>query len=67
MPTRRVCSFCGKDIAPGTGKMFVKKDGTIFYFCSSKCQRNQVHLKRVPRRVRWSKRYVKQVRHTEEK
>ncbi len=67
MPSRRMCSFCGSDISPGTGKMYVKKDGTIFYFCSSKCQRNQVDLKRVPRRVRWSKRYAKQVRHTQKK
>ena len=61
MPSRRVCSFCGDDIEPGTGKMFVKKDGTIFYFCSSKCEKNQLRLGRVPRRVKWTKRYVKQV------
>jgi len=67
MPSRRVCSFCGSDIPPGTGKMFVKKDGAIFYFCSSKCQRNQLKLKRVPRRVRWTKKYVKQVRHADSK
>ena len=35
------CSFCGKEITPGTGKMYVKKDGTIFNFCSSKCQTAQ--------------------------
>ncbi len=39
---------------PGTGKMFVKRDGTIFYFCSTKCQNNQ-KLGRVPRRVAWTK------------
>jgi len=39
---------------PGTGKMFVKRDGTIFYFCSTKCQNNQ-KLGRVPRRVSWTK------------
>ncbi|MDD3406863.1 MAG: 50S ribosomal protein L24e, partial [Methanomicrobium sp.] len=44
-----VCSFCGEQIEPGTGKMFVKKDGSIFYFCSSKCQ-NNYRLGRVPRR-----------------
>ena len=61
MPSRRVCSFCGDDIEPGTGKMFVKKDGTIFYFCSAKCEKNQLRLGRVPRRVKWTKRFVKQV------
>jgi large subunit ribosomal protein L24e len=48
-----ICSFCGEAIEPGTGKMFVKKDGSIFYFCSSKCQ-NNYRLGRVPRRVTWT-------------
>ncbi|HDH91679.1 MAG TPA: 50S ribosomal protein L24e [Candidatus Aenigmarchaeota archaeon] len=34
------CSFCGKPIPKGRGKMFVKLDGTIYYWCSSKCERN---------------------------
>ena len=33
--------------------MFIKKDGTIFYFCSTKCQNNH-KLGRVPRRVEWT-------------
>ena len=48
------CSFCGSGIEPGTGKMFVKRDGTIFYFCSTKCQNNQ-RLGRGPRRVAGTK------------
>jgi len=36
------CSFCGKSIQKGTGKMYVKKDGTVFNFCSSKCQNMQI-------------------------
>ncbi len=47
------CTFCGEKIEPGTGKMYVRKDGTIFYFCSSKCQ-NNYRLGRVPRRVDWT-------------
>ena len=66
MPSRRVCSFCGDEIEPGTGKMFVKKDGAIFYFCSSKCERNQLKLGRVPRRVKWTKRYVKEAKHVDD-
>lgn len=49
------CTFCGNDIEPGTGKMFVKKDGTVLYFCSSKCEKNSLKLKRLPRKVRWVK------------
>ncbi|MEM2933321.1 MAG: 50S ribosomal protein L24e [Methanocellales archaeon] len=48
----RLCSFCNKTIEPGSGKMFVKKDGTIFYFCSSKCEKNMM-LGRIPRKLKW--------------
>jgi len=54
MVDMRKCSFCGESIDPGTGKMFIRRDGTIFYFCSSKCQ-NNARLGRVPRRVRWTR------------
>jgi large subunit ribosomal protein L24e len=47
------CTFCGEKIEPGTGKMYVRKDGSIYYFCSSKCQ-NNYRLGRVPRRVEWT-------------
>ena len=47
------CTFCGEKIEPGTGKMYVRKDGTIFYFCSQKCQ-NNYRLGRFPRRVEWT-------------
>jgi len=50
---KRKCSFCGEGIEPGTGKMFVKRDGTIYYFCSSKCEKNMA-LGRIPRRVEWT-------------
>lgn len=48
------CSFCGSAIEQGTGKMYIKKDGTVYTFCSSKCQRNQVQLGRVNRHVKWT-------------
>jgi large subunit ribosomal protein L24e len=48
------CSFCGEVIEPGTGKLFVRKDGSIFYFCSSKCESN-FRLGRAPRRVAWTR------------
>ncbi len=59
MVDRKTCSFCGNEIEPGTGKIFVKKDGTVHYFCKNKCQKNMLNLGRVPRRVRWSKKYSK--------
>ena len=54
MPIRRTCSFCGNEIEPGTGKMFIKKDGTVYVFCSSKCQLNMLKLGRVPRWTPWT-------------
>ncbi len=48
------CSFCGDTIEIGTGKMFVKKDGMIMYFCKSKCEKNSLGLKRAPRKLKWT-------------
>lgn len=37
--------------------MYVKKDGKILYFCSSKCQKNTIQLKRNPRKFKWTGAY----------
>jgi large subunit ribosomal protein L24e len=47
------CSFCKKKIEPGSGIMHIMKDGIIYYFCSSKCRKNLLNLKRIPRKVDW--------------
>ena len=49
------CSFCGKSINPGTGKMYGKKDGTVFNFCSSKCQNAQIKRGFKHRVTPWTK------------
>jgi large subunit ribosomal protein L24e len=48
------CSFCSIEIPQGTGKLFVKTDGKVFYFCSNKCEKNMLKLKRKPRDTRWT-------------
>ena len=48
------CSFCGKAIPKGTGKMFVKKSGEILYWCSSKCEKNY-KLGRRAKKLKWTK------------
>jgi large subunit ribosomal protein L24e len=58
MPVVRKCSFCGGRVEPGSGLMLVKRDGTVLFFCSSKCERN-MKLGRKPHRVRWTERYRK--------
>ena len=57
MPITRTCAFCGNDIEPGTGKMYIRRDGTIHFFCSGKCERNLLHLGRQPRWTRWTKQF----------
>ncbi len=49
------CSFCKIRIEPGTGKMFVKRDGSVFYFCSSKCENNMLKLGRTARKLKWTR------------
>ncbi|MBS3143806.1 50S ribosomal protein L24e [Candidatus Woesearchaeota archaeon] len=51
------CSFCGKSIPKGTGKIFVFTSGKIVNFCSSKCEKNMLKLKRKPHNVKWTKEY----------
>jgi large subunit ribosomal protein L24e len=58
MPQVRKCFFCGGKIEPGRGIMFVRNDGSVFLFCSSKCERNQ-KLGRKPQKLKWTERYHK--------
>ncbi len=34
--------------------MYVKKDAKIFYFCSMKCEKNLLKLRRKPRNIKWT-------------
>lgn len=56
------CSFCGYNIEKGTGKIFVLKSGKVFNFCSTKCEKNLMKLKRVPRLIKWTKLFEKGVK-----
>ncbi|MCD6590758.1 MAG: 50S ribosomal protein L24e [Candidatus Aenigmarchaeota archaeon] len=47
------CSMCKNEMPKGKGKMFVKNDGKILYFCSSKCQRNWF-MGRAKKGLRWA-------------
>jgi large subunit ribosomal protein L24e len=53
------CSFCGKTLVKGTGKMFVKDNGQVLWFHTSKCEKNYLGLKRDPRKFKWTSSYVK--------
>ena len=60
MPESRPCSFCGEVIEPGTGTMYVKTDGKIFHFCSNKCEKNMIKLKRKDRETRWTMKFAQE-------
>jgi len=53
------CSFCNRPVAKGSGSMLVKNDGTVLWFCSPKCKKNLLVLKRDPRTLKWTKKYQK--------
>jgi len=55
MVVKRQCSFCAREIEPGTGMMFVKRDGTVFHFCTSSCRKQQLHLHRVGHHFKWTR------------
>jgi len=57
MPT---CSFSGQKIPPGTGTMYVLKDGKVLWFKDSKSMKNHLKLKRKPVKTRWTEHYRKE-------
>lgn len=48
------CSFCGETVKKGTGKLFVRGDGSVYLFCSGKCETNLIKLERDPKNIRWT-------------
>lgn len=48
-----MCDYCGSDIEPGTGTMFVRIDGQVIHYCSSKCEKN-ADLGRAARDLEWT-------------
>jgi len=54
MPTD---SFSGKEIAKGRGMMYVKKDGTIYWFAEKKSEKNFLKNNRVPSKTKWTNFY----------
>jgi len=54
------CNFCGETMPAGTGKLFVFTSGKTAHFCSMKCEKNQLKLKRKAIHTRWSEHYIKE-------
>ena len=39
--------------------MFVQRDGTVKWFKNSKARKNALKLRRNPRKVKWTRHYIK--------
>ncbi|MFQ5710790.1 MAG: 50S ribosomal protein L24e [Candidatus Geothermarchaeales archaeon] len=53
------CAFCGHEIPPRSGTIYVKNDGTVYRFCSRRCRVNVLLFKRDPRKFKWTAKYVR--------
>ena len=51
--------FTGEEIPKGTGHMYVKKDGTVYWFKNQKTEKNFLKLKRNPTKTKWTNAYHK--------
>jgi large subunit ribosomal protein L24e len=47
------CSFCKKNYEFPRGLSLVLNDGNILYYCSSKCRKNMLKLRRDNKKVNW--------------
>lgn len=48
------CVFCGKDNEDFKGVFLMKNDGSVNYYCSSKCRKNNLKLGRDKRKIKWT-------------
>jgi len=62
MLSEKECFFCGGKIIPSHGITYIRNDGIIQYFCSSKCRKNTLTLKRDPRKYKWTEKFEKGIR-----
>ncbi|MBD3389859.1 50S ribosomal protein L24e [Candidatus Micrarchaeota archaeon] len=53
------CAFCNTEVEKGRGFLYAKKDGSTYFFCSTKCRNNQLGLKRVGKKAPWVRRKKK--------
>jgi|SRR3989338_1596527 len=48
------CFFCGKEEYAHKGVHLIRNTGVVQFFCSSKCRKNSIKLKRDKRKIRWT-------------
>jgi large subunit ribosomal protein L24e len=52
------CVFCGKESSPYKGVHLIKNDGSVNFYCSSKCRRNSINLGRDKKKIKWTTFYT---------
>lgn len=48
------CVFCGKEEHYFKGINLIGNDGNVNFFCSGKCRKNALKLKRDKRKLKWT-------------
>jgi len=61
------CTFCGSEVIKGSGKIFVRDNGQVLNFCSMKCEKNMLVLKRDARKLKWTAFFEKGAAPSQEK
>lgn len=51
------CVFCGKEEDSFKGVHFITNEGSVNFYCSSKCRKNAMKLGRDKRKVKWTEAY----------
>jgi large subunit ribosomal protein L24e len=51
------CNFCGKEENHFKGIHYIRNDGNVNFFCSSKCRKNALFLKRDRKKLKWTVAY----------
>jgi large subunit ribosomal protein L24e len=51
------CVFCGRETPFHEGVHLIKNDGSIQFYCSSKCRKNAIKLGRDRRKIKWTAAY----------
>jgi len=51
------CVFCGREEEAFKGIHFIGNDGNVNYYCSNKCKKNALKLRRDRRKLKWTEAY----------
>ena len=52
------CVFCGSEESPFKGVHLIGNDGSTNFYCSSKCRKNALELRREKKKIRWTEAHL---------